>query len=94
MNSIFFQACGKPVYALVSSVIRDIVCFVPLILVLPHFMGVEGVLYAAPAADLMAMLVTVGFTIAFLREINPRKQSDDPKARFQMCGLSLGQKSR
>lgn len=44
MTSIFFQAAGKPVQAVVSSVIRDIVCFIPLICILPHSGGIEGIL--------------------------------------------------
>ncbi|MDE7389432.1 MAG: MATE family efflux transporter, partial [Lachnospiraceae bacterium] len=62
MTSIFFQAVGKPVQAVVSSMIRDIICFIPLILILPHFFGIEGILFAAPIADLIAMIVTAILT--------------------------------
>ncbi|MBS5724602.1 MAG: MATE family efflux transporter, partial [Clostridiales bacterium] len=63
MSSIFFQAAGKPVRAIVASLIRDIVCFVPLLIILPMFMGIEGILYAAPIADCIAMLVTILLTV-------------------------------
>lgn len=43
MTSIFFQAVGKPAQAVISSMIRDIVCFIPLILILPNFFGIEGI---------------------------------------------------
>lgn len=65
MSSIFFQAVGKPVFAVLTSLIRDIICFVPLICVLPIFYGVNGILVSAPIADLLAMLVTAGLTVAF-----------------------------
>lgn len=65
MSSIFFQAVGKPVFAVLTSLIRDIICFVPLICVLPIFYGVNGILASAPIADLLAMLVTAGLTVAF-----------------------------
>lgn len=32
---------------------RDIICFIPLIILLPGKFGIEGILYAAPAADLV-----------------------------------------
>lgn len=48
VSSIFFQAAGKPVRAVVASMVRDILCFIPLILILPRFFGIEGILYAAP----------------------------------------------
>lgn len=35
MSSIFFQALGKPVFAIIASLVRDIVCFVPLVCTLP-----------------------------------------------------------
>ena len=69
MSSIFFQAVGKPVFAVLTSLIRDIICFVPLICVLPVFYGVNGILVSAPIADLLAMLVTAGLTIAFFMSI-------------------------
>ncbi len=67
MSSIFFQAVGKPAQAVVSSMIRDIVCFIPLIIVLPICFGIEGILFAAPIADLIAMIITAILTIQFFK---------------------------
>lgn len=70
MTSIFFQAVGKPLRAVVASMIRDIVCFIPLILIFPAvFGGVEAILYAAPAADLIAMIVAAILTVIFMRSL-------------------------
>lgn len=49
--------------------IRDIVCFVPLILILPKSFGVEGILFAAPIADFIAMIVAAALTVAFMRSM-------------------------
>ena len=69
MTSIFFQAVGKPAQAVLASMIRDIVCFVPLILILPNFFGIEGILFAAPIADFIAMIVAAVLTFAFMRSM-------------------------
>ncbi|MBD5584764.1 MAG: MATE family efflux transporter [Clostridia bacterium] len=69
MTSIFFQASGKPVFAIVASLIRDIVCFVPLICILPIFYGIEGILWAAPVADVIAMIVSAVLTVVFLKSL-------------------------
>lgn len=69
MTSIFFQAVGKPIQAVVSSMIRDIVCFIPLILILPMFFGIEGILFAAPVADFIAIIVAVILTAVFMKSI-------------------------
>lgn len=70
MTSIFFQAVGKPVRAVIASMIRDIVCFIPLIIIYPAvFGGVEAILFAAPSADLLAMIVAMALTVPFLRSL-------------------------
>ena len=76
VNSIFFQAVGKPVHAAVTSMIRDVLCFVPLIIVLPPlFGGVEGILWAAPIADLVAMAVTLILSVSFIKSLNKMEKS-------------------
>lgn len=79
MTSIFFQAVGKPVNAVISSVIRDIVCFVPLVIILPRVWGIEGILFAAPAADFIAMIVAAVMTISFMRSLRDNPQTDGPE---------------
>ncbi len=67
MTSIFFQAVGKPVNAIISSLTRDIICFVPLVIILPAIFGIEGILYTAPIADLIAMIIASVMTIRFMK---------------------------
>ena len=70
MTSIFFQAVGKPIRAVVASMIRDIICFIPLIIIYPAvFGGVEAILFAAPSADFLAMIVATALTVPFLRSL-------------------------
>lgn len=68
--SIFFQALGKPVFAIIASLVRDIVCFVPLVCTLPIAMGIDGCLWAAPIADGIAIIVTAVLTILLFKDIN------------------------
>ena len=76
MNSIFFQAVGKPVFAVIASTVRDMLCFVPLMLVLPLFSeNVELLLYAAPISDAISIIVIAGLSISFLRSLK-RAPSD------------------
>lgn len=69
MSSIFFQAVGRPVRAVIASLIRDILCFLPLIIILPHFFGIEGILYASPAADFVSIVVGAILTVTFLKTL-------------------------
>lgn len=77
MTAVFFQSIGKSTYAVVSSVVRDILSFTPLALFLPVFLekknagtGIYGVLYAAPIADLVAVVVILVLTVSFFKALN------------------------
>lgn len=77
MTALFFQAIGRGVEAVAASLARDIVCFVPLALILPAVLegrqsgqGVLGVLFAAPIADLVAAVVIVVLTVRFFRGLS------------------------
>jgi len=69
MTSIFFQEVGKPIRAVIASMIRDIVCFIPLIIILPIFFEIEGILCAAPCADFLAMIVAGTLTVTFMKTL-------------------------
>lgn len=83
MTSIFFQAVGDPLKATVISLIRDIVCFVPLVIILPQFMGVIGVLWAAPVADLIGIIIAIVLLIVFFKKLGNAKKSVENKATIQ-----------
>lgn len=56
--------------------IRDIVCFIPLIIIYPAvFGGVEAILYAAPSADFLAMIVAAALTVPFLKSLKAAPSS-------------------
>ncbi|MDE7165237.1 MAG: MATE family efflux transporter [Clostridiales bacterium] len=74
MTSIFFQAAGCPVRAIVASLIRDIVCFIPLITTLPIALGIEGILWAAPIADGVAMPVAAALTVHYFAKQKKKNQ--------------------
>lgn len=74
MSSIFFQAVGKPIMAVIASLTRDIICFVPLVILIPSIFegnqagtGINGILFAAPAADIIGMIVAVCLTVRYFK---------------------------
>ena len=71
LNSIFFQAVGKPTYAIIASTVRDVLCFSPLIVILPLIIpDVEIILYAAPISDLIAMVITAILSVKFIKSLS------------------------
>lgn len=68
--SIFFQAVGEPLKATIVSLSRDIIFFVPLVLILPRAMNnINGVLYAAPIADILGIIVAGALAIFYFRHL-------------------------
>ncbi len=52
-----FTAIGKPIKGVFLSLIRQILLFIPLILILPLFFGIDGILYSGPVADITAFIM-------------------------------------
>jgi len=75
VSSIFFQAVGNPVKASIVSLTRDILCFVPLVIILPNFMGVEGALYAAPFADMIGIVITLILLVLFFKKLGEESET-------------------
>ena len=73
MSAIFFQAVGKPISAMISSLIRDIAIFIPLAIILPMYLGLDGILYASPIADAVSMVVAVLLTVKFFKELKKQE---------------------
>lgn len=59
ITSTFFTSIGKPVKGIFLSLTRQIIFLLPLVIILPLRMGIDGILYAGPIADAMAAIVTV-----------------------------------
>ena len=76
MTTVFFQSIGKSVHAVVTSLVRDIICFTPLAIFLSATLenrqsgsGINGILWAAPLADLVAAVVIIWLTLSFFRKL-------------------------
>lgn len=57
--AIFLQAIGKPVKSAVITLSRQIVFLIPFAVILPIYMGVEGVLWSGPIADGLAFILAL-----------------------------------
>ena len=55
-STTFFQAIGKAVKGAILSLIKQVIFLLPLLIILPIFLGVEGVMFAAPISDFIAFI--------------------------------------
>ena len=59
ITSNFFTAIGKSKKGVFLALTRQLIFFLPLLLILPLFYGLEGILYVAPISDLISAAVTI-----------------------------------
>lgn len=58
-GSIILQSLGKSVESTLLSISRDVVFFVPGLIILAQHYGVTGMLYAAPISDVLSLILTM-----------------------------------
>lgn len=74
-SGFFLQAIGKPVPSMFSALSRQLIFFVPAALILPRFLGVEGVLWAGPIADFSSAVLTLLMVIYAMKGIQKREKT-------------------
>ena len=67
ITTTFFTSIGKPIKGVFLSLTRQIIFLLPLVLILPLFMGIDGILYAGPIADLVAAICAAVMVAAELK---------------------------
>jgi len=64
----FFQSIGKVKISIFLSLSRQLLFLLPLILVLPHFFGLDGVWWALPSSDTIAAVIAVFMMAIYMRK--------------------------
>lgn len=67
--SFLFLVMGRAKEGCILGACRQGICFVPVILLLPGIMGLNGVLYAQPAADVLSAFITVYMAVRVHKEL-------------------------
>ena len=77
LSSNYFASIGKPIRGLLLALTRQVFFLVPLLVVLPLFWGLDGLLFATPIADFIAFVTSALTMRAELRRL-PRTQAPQP----------------
>ena len=73
--SSLFLALGKGLEGFILGACRQAICFVPIILLLPSLVGISGILYAQPIADLISAIITVFMAINLHKSLEKERLS-------------------
>ncbi len=69
MSNMMMQTIGKTFRASVLGMARQGIFLIPLVLILPHFIGIWGIQLAQPAADVISFLIAVPMQLQLLQEL-------------------------
>lgn len=75
MSNMMLQTIRKPVKATIISSARQGLFFIPLIFILSHYLGLQGVEMCQAVADLLTFILAIPLTCSVLNEMK-RKQAE------------------
>ena len=70
----YIQSIGKAKAAMLLSLLRQVIILIPMILILPKFIGLDGVWLAQPTADIITTIIT---TIVIFKEFKSYEREDE-----------------
>ncbi len=66
---VLFQAIGQPMKAAVTSLSKQVIFYIPAMLILSHFFGLTGILMAGPTADALAFVLSGAFCFKEIKKM-------------------------
>lgn len=73
--SSLYLALGKGKEGFILGACRQGICFVPVILILPMVLGLNGILYVQPIADVLSVIITVIMSLRLHKELALEKEN-------------------
>jgi len=74
MSRITFQSMGKPQFAFGITVVRQLVLYVPLLLLFNHLFKFNGMIWAQPVTEAIMMVGSVTLLFVILRKYQGRME--------------------
>ncbi len=76
VSANYFQSVGKPMLSSFLSLSRQVIFLIPLLIILPIYMGLDGVTTAPPIADFMATIITLIMVIREMKNLNKKHEQE------------------
>ena len=70
----YFQATGRPKYAVILNLLRQVVIFLLIVIIFSHIWKLDGVWYAQPFTDILFFIVLVVFLYFERKELNRKSK--------------------
>lgn len=63
LTTTFFQSVAKPLPSIIITILRQIIFLIPFIYILPVFFNLNGIFFAQPISDGIALIISLCFVI-------------------------------
>lgn len=77
LSSTFFTSIGKPIKGTFLALTRQIIFLLPLLVILPLFMGMDGIIYAGPIADFVAAAISAVFLVIEIKSMGKIRREEN-----------------
>jgi putative MATE family efflux protein len=74
VGSLVFQSIGKATKSFVTSTARPIIFLIPVVLILPNFLGLNGVWLSFPISDGLTFLLTMSLLVPQILELRKKQR--------------------
>ena len=65
----YFQSVGKAMTSMLLSLLRQVVLLIPMVLILPHFFGLQGVWFSGPISDFTSSVIAALFILIEIKKL-------------------------
>ncbi|MBU3100481.1 MULTISPECIES: MATE family efflux transporter [Clostridium] len=69
LGASYFQAINEAKTSMILSVLRQVIVLIPIILILPLFLKLDGLWFSQPCADLIATALTIFFLVRSIKKL-------------------------
>lgn len=83
VSANYFQAVGKAYKSMFLSVLRQVLLLLPLLVILPKFLGLNGVWLSAPISDFASAVITAIFLYHEMSMLNQMQSALNDESQMQ-----------
>lgn len=70
----FFQSIGKAKKAMLLSLSRQVIFLIPLLIILPPFMGLDGIWWANPISDAVSIVLSIVLYTRYMKKLERKER--------------------
>ena len=82
-GSNYMQSVGKAKSAMILGLLRQVILLIPMIIILPKFLGLDGIWYAQAISDLLSTIITITVLVKELKKYKDFKNDIQSKNELQ-----------